>query len=227
MPPKIVTCAICTNTVLKAATLARADGSRACRTHEGVAEDADKRQNEERNRLENEIKKANRPLSERFGYGNPTLGNDFEKQANEFREQVYSHCWICNADGLEGGEFFIHAMIAMKRLELRGEFDFFNLGKGVRSLMGNVVLLLPFKLQNEVIDRALVKHVVNHKIRDLVPLLGFVLMCPQCANKHGFKKRLDDLIPKPTWEQVQRIMPIVDGMDTLLHALAEKKEGQS
>jgi hypothetical protein len=43
MPPKSVTCSVCSAEVLKAQTLARADGTRACRSHEGVADEAEKR----------------------------------------------------------------------------------------------------------------------------------------------------------------------------------------
>lgn len=226
MPPKSVTCSICTTEVLKSQTLARADGSRACRSHEGVANEAEARQAAERARLDVAIAKANRPW---MGIPEPTDASRlaFEKEAAEFREHIYSHCWTCGEYGLEGREFFAQAMVAMKRLQMRGEFNFFSMPTDVRKLMGNIPMLSAIKLGDSVQDRAVVKHVSDRRVRDLVPLLGFVLLCVPCIDKHGFKARLEALLPKPTWDQIEAMLPVVAGMEPVLRAMAEKKEGQS
>jgi hypothetical protein len=35
------------------------------------------------------------------------------------------------------------------------------------------------------------------------------------------------MMPKPTWEQLENMLPVVAGMEPLLRVMAEKKEGQS
>lgn len=229
MPPKTVTCSICSASVLKAQTLARADGTRACRSHEGVTEEADARQAAERAKLDATIAKGSMVeqwARERRAEGS-RLDIKSEQEAAEWREHIYSHCWTCGEYGLEGREFFTQALIASKRLQLRGEFNFVSYGDDVRKLMGNVRFLASIQLQDEVIDRAIVKHVKEKRVRELVPLLRFVLICPPCVRKHGFDKRLEDMMPKPTWEQIEAMMPITMAIDPLVTELAEKKEKQS
>ena len=205
MPPKTVTCSICSATVLKAQTLARADGTRACRSHEGVSAEAAKRQAAERERLDKAIESAGRPawMSPAFTQAQLERQQLFEKEAAAFREHLYSHCWICGEEGLELREFFAQAMVAMKRLELRGEFNFLTMPLDVRKLMGNVRALGAIQLQEEVIDRAVVKHIRERRVRDLVQFTRVVLFCPACAQKHGFMARWEALFPKPTWEQIR------------------------
>jgi len=225
MPPKTVTCSVCSTEVLKAQTLARADGSRACRSHEGVQAEADKRAQDDQIRRAKAVEQGARPpwINDATA---PRMNLEWEKEAAEFREYIHSHCWACAAEGLEWREFWTQALIAGKRLELRGEFNFMTYGQDVRKLMGNVKLLAPIKYQNEVTDRAVVKHLYK-KVREIVHFIGFMLLCPECCDKHGFKQRLDDLFPKPTWEGLQTMSAAVQMMDPMLTAMAEKKEGQS
>lgn len=58
MPPKTVKCSVCGQEVLKAQTLARADGTRACRSHPGVEEEGQKLKDKEHERREKETKPA-------------------------------------------------------------------------------------------------------------------------------------------------------------------------
>ena len=227
MPPKSVTCSICSAEVLKAQTLARADGTRACRSHEGVADEVEKRLVAEKaERAKHDLETVNTRVRNEWRARDQTFSADFEKEAAEYRAYIYSHCLACTAEGLEWGEFWSQAMIASKRLQLRGEFNFMSYGTDVRKLMGNIVLLAPIPWKNEITDRAVVKHLYK-KVREIVPLIGFMLLCPKCCTKHGFGIRFDALMPKPTWEQLEAIMPVTMAIDPLVTALAEKKEKQS
>ena len=231
MPPKSVTCSICSAEVLKAQTLARADGTRACRSHEGVADEAEKRLAAERaEREKHDLETVNARVREQWRTheraDQAAFSANWEKEAAEYRAYIYSHCWACAAEGLEWGEFWSQAMIASKRLQLRGEFNFMSYGTDVRKLMGNIALLAPIPWKNEITDRAVVKHLYK-KVREIVPLIGFMLLCPKCCTKHGFGIRFDELMPKPTWEQLEAIMPVTMAIDPLVTALAEKKEKQS
>jgi len=229
VPPKSVTCAVCNQTVLKAQTLARADGSRACRSHEGVQDEAAKLADAERDRMAKALDKGTifdqldrERRAESVKYS--LMG---AAEAAKFREHAYSHCWTCGEEGLEAAEFHMQALVAMKRLEIRDEWNFMSLGPDVRKMMGNIKCLFPIKLQDEVIDKAIVKHIKDHRIRNIVHFLRFVLMCPQCAEKHGFNKRLEEMMPKPTFEQIEAMGPALAIVDPLLKEIAEKKERQS
>ena len=227
MPPKSVTCSICSETVLKAQTYALSNGTRACRSHEGVADEAEKRQAEERAKLSRDAERHEMQSRSRFRSDPMASLENFEKHAEQLREKFYHHCWICECEGLEGREFFTQALIASKRLQLRGEFNFLTYGQDVRKLMDNIVLLMAIKLEDQVQDKAVIKHVKDRRVREMIPLVGFVMMCPQCAEKHGFKKRLEAMMPHPTFEQVQAMLPVMAVIEPLLEAWAEKKEGQS
>ena len=56
MPPKTTTCSICNQEVLKSQTLMKADGTRACRSHSGVEDEAKLLKERDQNRINREIK---------------------------------------------------------------------------------------------------------------------------------------------------------------------------
>ena len=110
MPPKSVMCSVCGETILKSQTLARADGTRACRSHDGIKEEAEKlkvkRVKQEQARKE---EKKNQ-----FRFRSPVLPEPEEMRA--WREHTHTHCWVCDREGIGLKEFFLQSLIAMKRL---------------------------------------------------------------------------------------------------------------
>lgn len=229
MPPKTVPCLICNLMVPKSQTVARADGNRVCRSHPGVEEMAQRLREDDKHRREKEVmqfhtkKRFARDTS--MGYKTPDYDKVME-DARKLREWAYSHCWTCGAEGISLREHFAQCMITMQRLKLRGEFNFLSLPEDMFELMGRPVVLamLPYDDQH---DGKLRHLIMNRKIRDLIHFLRNIHMCIACVDKHGVRDRLDALMPKPTWEQLEAMMPVVMALEPLLDELAEKKENQS
>lgn len=229
MPPKTVPCLICNLLVPKSQTVARADGNRVCRSHPGVEEMAQKLREEEKQRRAKEVSGSQAELDakmrKRFRGPDPDLSKAFE-DAQKFREDAYTHCWTCGAEGISLREYYAQCLIAHKRLQLRGAWNFLSLPHDMAELMGHPVVLacLPYDEQR---DRKIYRDITNRKIKDIIHFLKFVNMCISCIDKHGVRDRLEALMPKPTWEQLEAMMPIVAAIDPLLEKLAEKKENQS
>lgn len=219
MPPKTVTCGICNTVVLKAQTYARTDGIRACRSHEGVADEAKKR-------VEAERARARQATTRGAMITRPAVTEALRAVA-EFRDYVNSHCWICSDEGISASQYLCECMIAIQRLQLRGEFNFLKLPEQVRELVGNVKALFALPYKDETIDRAIVKHIKDRRVRDVIHVLTFIRICQPCIVKHGYQARFEALLPKPTFEQLAAMTPIVEMVEPLLTELAEQKERQS
>lgn len=231
MPPKTVPCLICNLMVPKSQTVARADGNRVCRSHPGVEEMAQKLREEEKQRLAKEVSHSQAELAakQRKKFAGHRPEPDLDKiwaDGAKFREEVYTHCWTCGREGITLREYYAQCLITSKRLELRGEWNFLSLPQDMAKLMGHPVVLacLPY---NDEKDRKIYRDITDRRIKDTIHFLRFVNMCGACIDKHGVRDRLEALMPKPTWEQLQEVMPVVMALDPLLEKLAEKKEKQS
>lgn len=234
MPPKMVPCLICNLMVPKAQTVARADGNRVCRSHPGVEEMAQKLRDEERQRRDKEVCSSQATLDAKMrkqmhGYSSPFGGKTSDQiieDAKKFREEAYAHCWTCGREGISLREYFAQCLIAHKRLQLRGEWNFLTLPEDMAELMGFPVVLacLPYDAEK---DRRIYRDITNRRLKDIIHFLRFVNMCFQCIDKHKVRDRLEALMPKPTWEQLEAMMPVVVALDPFLEALAEKKENEN
>lgn len=226
MPPPTTTCAVCHENVPKSTTLARGDGTRACKSHDGVVADAEARKRQEQERL----KMATDPdRRQRWGpHSPPTTSVEEEERNRKFRDLVNNHCWVCGQDGVSLRDYLLKCLVAMKRLEIRGEFNFLTLPDDVRKLLPGERALAVIQLGDEVIDKAVVKHVRDRHIRDLIPLLKHVQFCAECAVKHGFRARWEALLPRPTYEDVVAFAPVMEAfVEPVIRAEAERKERQS
>lgn len=231
MPPKTVPCLICNLMVPKSQTVARADGNRVCRSHPGVEEMAQKLREEEKQRRAKEVSHSQAELDakQRQKFRSYDHAPDLDKalaDAAKFREEAYSHCWTCGREGIPLREHYAQCLIASKRLQLRGEWNFLSLSKDMDELMGHPVVLacLPY---HEETDKRILRDITDRRIKDIIHFLRFVNMCVECIDKHKVRDRLEALMPKPTWEQLEAMMPVVTALDPLLEVLAEKKERQS
>ena len=224
MPPKTVSCAVCNQTVLKAQTLARKDGSRACRNHPGIEDEAQALQKEEKAIKIQEIK-SNSRQGFRPAYLETRL-LEAERDAAKFREDVYSHCWTCGCEGIGLREYFAESLVAIHRLQLRGEFNFLSLPKDAATLMGNpnVLAVLPY---DDGKDQKIRRDITDRRVKDIIHLLRFVNMCVKCIDRHGVRDRLEALFPTPTPQQFEAMMSVVVALEPTLDALAEMKEKQN
>lgn len=225
MPPKTVTCSICNQEVLKAQTLARKDGSRACRSHEGVEQEALELHNADQKRKAQELAAASKPKFRRDEYPHRAMPSWEESQA--WGAHVRSHCWVCDQEGMSLREFYAEKLIAMQCLKLRGEpFNFFTLNQDIAKLMPGTraLVTLPY---DDTKDKELRQLVKDYKIRDLLHFIRYVQICGDCIHKHGYQHRLDALMPHPTWEQLMNFMPISMALEPLIEEMAKIKENQS
>jgi len=225
MPPKSVTCAICGETVLKAQTLARKDGSRACRSHEGVSEEAQNLKEEEKALRDYSLNHPKKKLRS-LGPASDALVDAYRAERKAFQERVSTHCWTCGKEGVGLREYFSQVLVTMKRLELRKEFDLLNLPVDIARLTGNLLPLAVIPFRNET-DQGVLSRIQDRRVRDMVPLLSQMLLCGECARRLGFQERWDALFPTPTVEQVKNCAVMVEILDPHLTEMAKKKEEQS
>lgn len=230
MPPKTVTCALCGKTVLKAHTYAWDGGQRACREHPMAQAHAEHEKAADKERRAQEVAASQAELDRRMRRAfRPDFTARMEqalKDAAEFRERMYTHCWTCSQEGITLREYFAQCLITSKRLQLRGEWNFLTLSGDMAVLMGRprVLACIPYDEQK---DRTIYRSITNRSIKDILHLLRFVNMCIECIDKHKVRDRLEALMPHPTWEQLEAIMPAMVAIDPLLEVLAEKKESQN
>lgn len=230
MPPKTVTCVLCGKTVLKAHTYAWDGGQRACREHPMAQARAVAEEKNDKERRVQEVAASQAALDAKMRKAfRPDFTARMEqglKDAAEFRERMYTHCWTCSQEGITLREYFAQCLITQKRLELRGEWNFLTLPHDMAELMGHprVLACIPYDEQK---DRTIYRAITNRSTKDILPLLRFVNMCVECIDKHKVRDRFEALLPKPTWEQLEAIMPAVVAIDPLLEVMAEKKEQEN
>lgn len=233
MPPKTVKCSVCGQEVLKAQTLAKADGSRACRSHPGVEEEAQKLKDKEHERREQETKPVYNSHSKFMQHCAGVQANLFPRKmddiladAAKFREDALTHCWTCGKEGISLRDYYAESLVAMKRLEMRGEFNLFTINQDIRKMLGNptILVMLPYDDQK---DGKIRHEITDRRIKNIIHFLRSVNMCTDCINRHGLGDRLEALMPKPTWEQLEAIMPVMAAIEPVIKELAEEKEKQS
>jgi len=225
VPPKTVFCSICHEEVLKCRTLARADGTRACREHPGIEEESKRLQEQERLRKGlAATEKERQQLEQARALPKELLRSS--RHITEFRNYVDHHCWTCGAEGITLQEYFANCMVAQKRLELRGEFNLFTMHEEIAKLLGNptVLAMLPYDDQK---DGKLYRDVTDRRLKDILHFIKVINMCTHCIARHDVYDRLEALLPKPTMEQLEALSPVVAILDPVLEAMALRKEQEN
>jgi hypothetical protein len=134
---------------------------------------------------------------------------------------------VCERPGIGLQEFYFKALVAMKRLELRGEFNFFSMPQDVRNLMDGAIPLIDIRYIDSK-DRKLMHLIKDRKLRDILHLLQHVKLCGDCVYKYGYGEQFEAMMPKPTWEQLMNYIPVMQvAIDPILKELAEKKEQEN
>jgi hypothetical protein len=226
VPPKTVVCSICNQEVLKAQTLALKDGTRACRSHPETQEQATDLKEQEQKRLQN--KKVSPPpappwMTQTRRDNVPSL-----EESALWAVHSHTHCWGCDKEGMSMQEFYMQSLIALKRLQIRGEFDFLNFPGQLRTLMPEANPLATVKISDEEV-RQYAPRLKDKKMRQLIPVIRVLQLCPTCLDRFGLRQRFEDSLPKPTTEQLMGMIAVmeVSGLNNELAKLAEEKEKQS
>jgi hypothetical protein len=225
MPPKTTTCSVCGQEVLKSQTLEVSPGKRACRSHEGTVETATQAQQAAKDaKVAEDAARAKAAEAKRRSWlggldSDPEGQAEFWQKQAEWRIWTENHCWTCGKPGESMRDFFFAVLVAQKKLELKGEFNFFTLPEDLRREMGErtVLAVLPYDDEKDYMIR---RHLVDKKIKSIIHFLRCVRMCNHCIEKAGVQKRLEEIMPHPTMEQLYAVMPVVAALDPLLTELA-------
>ena len=100
-----------------------------------------------------------------------------------------------------------------------------TLPQDIAKLMGGTVVLVQIPYYEES-DKHMLPHIKDHTLRDLLHFLRTMQLCGSCIKTYGYEQRFEDLLPKPTPEQLEAFLPVGMALDPLLQELAEKKEHQ-
>ena len=226
MPPKMVTCSICNEQVLKAHTLARKDGTRACRSHDGIEEEAKKRQEEEKTQRNTAIShnKKKRTFNSNQDYAYPERKYPTKEECQKFGEYARSHCWTCGNEGITIRQYYMNLLITTKRVELHGEFNLLDLPQKIHELIGPQRVIVEMKLSEAQVNYTL-RHLKDARLCDIVRFVPVITMCNECAKKHNFNNLYKAAWPKePTFEQVKAFMPAMTLIEPVIEAEAKRRD---
>jgi len=195
MPPKKVICSICSEEVLKSKTKHIGDGKRACTAHDGVSEKSDALKEKDKQRR-TKMKEAPKHRGFRSLEDIPTS----------------PECFVCGSSGMHLKEFFFELYKASAVLQKEGMMpDPFNPSTYSEYFMrkyGKVPVRLIATTKEKIAKHKDIR--IKNKYRDTFNMIGLVLICTDCAEKHEAK----DLYPEP---------PKIESLDNLmtLGAVAE------
>lgn len=218
MPPKTVVCSVCGQEVLKAQTLEVSPGKRACRSHEGTPA-ASAQVQQAAKEAEAKRRAAIEEKRRSWMRSDPADYEKFKREMEEWRLWSHTHCWTCGKPGITMQEFFFSVLVTHKKLELEGRWNFMTLPQDVRAELGHQTVLAPVPYDWRK-DGFIRRRIVDKRIKDIIDLLGMVQTCVNCAHEMRIEDRVEALIPKPTWEQIESMLPVVHLLDPLLTELA-------
>jgi hypothetical protein len=226
MPPKSVCCSVCGETVLKSQTLARKDGTRACRSHDGIQSESNEIKQQHKESQEKHTKKKGNPR-EAINTLDDLLNQDLEimKRIHHRVKEQLNNCWICNQEGVSFREYCFDKIVALKRLEMRNEFNFLTMNQDCAKLIPNnrVLFHLPYGDEKSLLYRRLCKE----SYREMVPFYGYVQVCAECAYSMGYGKEIEKSIPNVSVDEALDFSPMLVHLEPHIEAVAKKKENQS
>ena len=182
MPPKMITCSVCNESVMKAQTYATGgtdeEGNplRACKAHEGVLEKADSLRAEEIKRL----KKAQEP--KKFpAYVPPP----------QDVEDNHCKCWCCEREGILLRDVYKLRLVIMEKMKLQGKvwnpFEYENSEiPGLKALLGDLVIMHQFELDEDLYEKYKSWEArFSPACRDAVSFLKMIQLCFDCQEITG------------------------------------------
>jgi hypothetical protein len=180
--PKTVTCSVCGETVSKRKTLLLKDGSRACRSHEGVEDQASQLWKEEQEKKDREARAREQEKSRYAPFEHP----------------VEPCCWFCGKVGLRQDVFFTRMLVCGEKYQLKtgktpNIFDMKEAQEVYREMNGKKCLWV-VSVTDE--NRDKIKSTALRGMSMVVDLAGGVLICQACADKHKIEVHHPKLDPE-------------------------------
>lgn len=152
---------------------------------------------------------------------------NFDAELEQRRREVNEHCWLCSCEGVPAQQHMLDVMVASKRLQLAGTFNFLTFPEDVKKLLGPRNVLMRMPLKQETIDRAVMKHIKQDSLRQVAGILNLITICITCGDKHGFKARLDDMMAPKALPDLETMLMLGSAIDPLLKEMAEKKDKEN
>lgn len=174
MALKQVICSICSQTVLKAQTAHIGNGKRACKSHDGVADQADK---------------AQQQLADKHAVGRTIKP---KRQLLEWKPTtIKPTCCVCGCDGISYQEFMLEIMVASRKVNVSpipfNDEDAKKLYREAQSRLGGRRALLHF-VRSEMmasewgkVEWQLIFNRVRREWRQVIELAGVAPVCSQCV----------------------------------------------
>ncbi len=207
MPPKMTTCSICGKEVTKKSTLMMNDGSRACRSHDGIEDQSLKRikkENENRRRQQQRFRERTRAPRDNY------IPHDFKPK-----------CMICGHQPVMlARDFYQRAIIEMEKHKITHTkvANLFDV-EGAKKIFGKLMDYRPIYPITKKLNKNLEKF-VPRRFRDAVDVVGFIWACNKCIGEHS----LDTGIPEIKPEDMLTVgMALGKIMKPVFKAIAEKE----
>jgi hypothetical protein len=209
MPIPTCECSVCHQVVNKAQTYSLGDGKRACKSHQGVVEQAQALKDKakaDREEAEERKKRAEQQRREE---------REERSQLGAWRDPVAEHwrqmeCWICGCEALPLQFYFQRQLVALAKQQQRGSNEYVRAAiLGDQKSHEQNLKDMGFPIGTRFYREAPLPEDIQHRervlrnikgIRDkrfIVNLLGFVHVCDTCAKKHNL----------PFWPEQPKITP--------------------
>lgn len=179
MPPPMVVCSICNQQVMKAQTYAVGNGTRACRSHPGVAEKKDELEAKKKADREEEIRRA-----------------ELREKDKEY-PPMKPFCFLCRAEGIRSEEFYAAMLLVPEKERLKGKDGCVwdpatginvEMAAKIRSALGLAEGEKAAVIQIFTIEKnAPILNKLERNARDAAKIGGAVSLCLKCADKHEMR----------------------------------------
>jgi len=184
-------------------------GTRVCRDHKGVTKHAEQRKEQEKKRILNQQKEAQKPRHQ-------------GRYHSRRHESVSTGpvCWVCRKEGIGARDFYMQKVIDMEKHKIvRGTTNPFTDKDHPMHIRTEQPVLFTVSRENMPGDiRDKVWESASRDFRDLMQIAGIVSICGDCCKKVGF-----DPLPKISVAQMENMMTITLGIQPILEHIALKQ----
>lgn len=215
MPP-MVTCSICKGKLLKSKTLHIGNGDRACKTHQGVEEQARYAQEE----LRKEADRKKEEQEERQRKFRLSITSSRNWTSEEIKQDLWKNyeCWLCGEKGVHLQVWYQRIMIAHELVKISGNeisLEDYMLSDGVLQ-DAEIADLLPINritLPADASSRQAIIDTICKKdryLRTAIEISGFVQSCTVCAAQHSLN--FSPEIPLATTDKLLKMSSLFESI---------------
>jgi hypothetical protein len=213
MPPPTVVCCVCGSEVLKSKTKCIGGDSknpqRACVEHEETNKKAQDKQSTDFKmklaKIREEEERSRRIQERHFGFF------DIE-ETKMFAEWAWTHCWMCEREGIFLSEVFKLQLVSLERMKLLGlkwnplsEKPEENGMKFISDMVAEhrFAVMQRFSINEEQFKTYLEwKNRIYHKCRMFIEMSKSIQLCNECQKRTGIVFNVKEVMPDLSLEQM-------------------------